>query len=441
MHEDKVWRELDQRLKRMQELGRISGHPNLGLPIALFALEFLRQKYKFGPSIGSLSTSSDVLQIAREMESRLFWEDAPFSQYLLNDLTQLDPLTTLEWLNLVDHVYTQCCFESWLQERLYDLEFPWAHETPREVARLMASLPGRSASNNEVFDPACGSGGLFLAAQKIFDPDQTLFVGREANGYACSWAKVRLAVNGAKHAEIELGPRLKAVDIRDEWERQRRRFDVVLTNPPFGIQIPIAELEWLIDSHLLAHRSNGRISSELAYLLSAYEHLDNLGTAAVLVPNGVLFRAGTDIRVRRSLVKQGAIAAVIALPARLFAPVTAIETCIVVLRRPVDDQDIGTLFVDASTLGSRRGKKNVLDDTSVDQIARVYDQRLTEPGFSSLVSKTEIEAKDCLLTPSTYVKQPADIMVDNRDRRTEIAELDAHYIELLDEYETLRSKL
>lgn len=441
MHEDEVWRELDQRLKRMQELGRISGHPNLGLPIALFALEFLRQKYELGPSIGSLSTSSDVLQIARQVESRLFWEDAPFSQYLLNDINQLDPRTTQEWLTLVDQVYTQDCFESWLQERLYDLEFPWAHETPREVARLMASLPGRGASNNTVFDPACGSGGLLLAAQKIFDPDQTLFVGREANGYACSWAKVRLVVNGAKHTEIELGPRLKAVDIRNGWEQKRRRFDIVLTNPPFGIQIPIAELDWLIDNHLFARRSSGRISSELAYLLSAYEHLDNLGTAAVLVPNGVLFRTGTDIQIRRSLVEQGAIAAVIALPARLFAPITAIETCIVVLCRPVDDQDIGTLFVDASTLGSRRGKKNVLDDTSVDQIASVYHRRLTEPGFSSLVSKTEIESKDYLLTPSTYVKQPVNTIIDGRDRRAEIVKLDAHYLDLLDEYEILRSKL
>jgi type I restriction enzyme M protein len=205
----------------------------------------------------------------------------------------------------------------------------------------------------------------------------------------------------------------------------------------------LAELYGLFDvSRVFASRPDGEISSETAYVLMVYEHLSARGTAAIIVPNGVLFRSGLDQRIRMELVEQGAVHAVISLPARLFAPATMIETSILVLRRPDEGHtDAGTLFIDARELGTRQGPKVVFDEKAVDQVLNTYRERRSELGFSKVTGKSEVEAKSYSLIPSNYVEQAAATKIDEPFRRAQIAELDEKHETLLAEYETLRAML
>jgi type I restriction enzyme M protein len=209
----------------------------------------------------------------------------------------------------------------------------------------------------------------------------------------------------------------------------------VLTNPPFGVQFQLYKLEWLVSR---AQFKGGRMSSELAYLMSAYHHLAEAGVAAILVPLGVLFRAGMDLSVRKALVDEGAVDAVIALPARLSAPVTVIETAIMVLRRRTSGKPVvGTLLIDARQLGVRHGQKIVLDEAATGKILDVYRHRTVEPGFSTVVETSDIIAQDFNLAPSRYIEQLPTATVDVSERRDHIATLDRHSRQLLDEYEAL----
>lgn len=462
MQKDEAWRELDQRLKAMQELLRASGRRYSDLPLALFALEFFRRKLGLQPTLASLSEPNEVLQLARKVEERRFlaerleydielvesqlygshWDGEPFAGYLLDDVIQLDEATIAKLLPFVNGAYSERDLQSWLLEQLQSLDFASHHETPHEVADLMLSLPSEKRGMC-VFDPACGSGSLLSAAYERFDPAHTAFYGQEEDRYAYSWATVRFALQGAREANVRLASALNSTDTDDGWSQARRRFDVVVTNPPFGEQIQLVDLNWLIPrSSSGLSRSGGKIASELAYILIAHERLKSGGTAAVIIPNGVLFRSGADLKIRTGLVEQGAVDTVIALPARLFAPSTAIETSILILRRPTEAQtDTRTLFIDARALGVRQGHKIVFDEASVVQVVKIFRERLAEPGFSRLVDKAEIETQEFSLVPSKYVEKIVTAGIDDADRRIQIAKLDSRYGELLDEYEVLRKKL
>ncbi len=441
MQQSEAWRDLDQRLRAMQELLRHSGLNDPNLPLALFALKYLAEecnasRIEHGPElpVERMSGLRSVENIARMLEDAVQWEDRPFTDYLLGDLNRVRDAIEDELLSHLDSSAPQTEYVSWLHERAYNLDLPFGNSTPRELARMMAAL-ARFDNPVSVFDPSCGSGSLLMAAREAFHPHSHL-VGNEANGCARSWTRVRLAVDGDWNADIDLGEpgtARRAPDFHD------RRFDVVLTNPPFGIQFRQDDMQRIAnDSYLAAHSKNGRLSSELAYLLTAYHHLTQDGMAAVLVPLGVLFRTGTDANVREALVEEGAIDAVIALPGRLSAPATTIVTAIVILRRHRSlKPDGSTLFIDARQLGVRQGQKVVLDEATTGKILEVYRQKSIEAGFSALVEKSHIAAQDFSLDPIRYIEKLVAATVDVSARRDHIAALDRHSRQLLGEYETL----
>lgn len=431
---------LDKRLKEMQDLGRASGHPGVNTPLALLGLCFFHRRLGTGPAPDTLSTSAEVLRLARDIELRLGWNGQPFSRYLLSDLPSLDQTTVGKWLASAQGVGMEAGFEGWFLGQLESLMLPTFQETPRAVAQMIVSLFDEEPALR-VLDPACGTGGLLSAAWQRFGPGRSALVGKEGNGYAYAWATVRLAVQGAWDVRIELDQALRAGD--DVMNGERQRADIVLTNPPFGLQVPVADLPPSIrGSALFAGQQPARVSSETAHVLMAYESLSGKGAAAIIVPNGFLVRGGADQRIREALVEQGAVGAVIGLPARLFAPATAIETSILVLRGPGKRSgEQGTLFIDARGLGHRRGPKAVLDETAVDRILATFNACRSERGFSEIVGKSKLQAAGCSLVPSAYVEHVALERIDAPDRRAKINDLDERYASLLAEYEVLRSQL
>ena len=131
------------------------------------------------------------------------------------------------------------------------------------------------------------------------------------------------------------------------------------------------------------------------------------------------------------------------MPARLFAPSTAIEAAILVLnKRKADQRRDHVLFLDARDLGQRDSARVALPDAAIEQISTAYREWKTEQGFSEIVALQDLTAEAFSLSPSRYVQPaPTQTTVSFSDRRILINELDQRCADLQQEYETLRIKL
>lgn len=432
MQHSEAWSDLDQQLKAMQDLLRGSNIDDPNLPLALFALRFLTGKQETVKSFWPCPSLQDFQLLIRKVENDLQWDDGIFSDYLLVELNRLDINALNSLLVIVEDSTHGARLQGWLLKHTYALQWRWRSDTPREVAFLMASLPNVDGPVR-VFDPSCKGGNLLMAAHETFKA-QSALQGQESDATLGAWAKVRFAIGAIDNVRIQLAGRQRHMyDVRQT--KHDDIFDVILSNPPFGGKITLEEHQISNYKNRLNHN---RISSELAYLMLAHDHLAEGGIAAVLVPHGLLFRSGSDLNFRKALVEDGAIDAVISLPGRLHAPATSITTAIMVLRRPKPGQsDSNTLFIDASRLGAQQGQKIILDDSAVRRILEMYRQRSAESGFSAFVEKGDIVAQDFSLEPGRYIAQPQAASVDASVRREKIAVLDQHARELIDQYEAL----
>ncbi|MGF6253747.1 HsdM family class I SAM-dependent methyltransferase [Ensifer sp. LBL] len=431
---------LDRLFKEMQDLGRVSGHRDPNTPLALLGLLFFDQRLGIDSGKCELSTSDDILRLARDVEFSMGWNERPFSRYLLSHIQAFSPAIVAKWLSLAEGISLDAEFKNWFPNQFENLTLSTFQETPPSVAHLITSLfEGRDV---RVLDPACGTGTLLSAALKRFGAEHSSLIGKEGNGYSYSWATIRLAAQGAGNATIELEQVLRPRNHPLNVEKQG--FDIILTNPPFGVQMQVADLPPLIrQSELLSGkplsgRESARVASESAYVAMAYESLSSKGTAALIVPNGFLTRGGADRRIREALIEREAVSAVIGLPPRLFAPITAIETSILVLAKPSGpNAHPSTLFIDARESGYRKGAKAVLNETTVDHIIDVYKARRSEREFSRVVSTSELLTANSSLAPAIYFEHVAIEKVGALDRRSKIGELESQYTSLRAEYEQI----
>ncbi|MGE6784415.1 N-6 DNA methylase [Ensifer adhaerens] len=381
-----------------------------------------------------------AFRLADAVERHHSLEGGPFSDILLSHLTQVEPAVVSGWLNLATGDWPLSGFQEWFTSRLDEVGFIGNHDTPSSVSRLVASL-FVVGSWSRIFDPACGTGGLLQAAAETYGEEVSLY-GQEISSEALAWANLRFLVCDLRNVRLTAGPAF--ADQHFGWQDYDRKFDIVLNNPPFGMPL---------DPHsvsLLARRSGNlignpvnRLPSETAFVQEAFSSIASSGAAAVIVPNGLLFRGGVDRRLREGLVGEDAVRAVIGLPARMFAPGTTIETAILVLSRNKSQHEREhVLFIDARGLGKREGPRVVLGDEAAQKIQRAINEWRTEGGFSQVVPLEKLDRDAFSLSPAYYVKAMSPIeAISPLDRRSRIRELDERYVALQQEYEVLQAQL
>lgn len=156
------------------------------------------------------------------------------------------------------------------------------------------------------------------------------------------------------------------------------------------------------------------------------------GTAAIVEFPGVLYRSGTEGKIRDYLVRNNFVEAVIQLPADLFFG-TTIATCILVLKKNKAASDV--LFIDASEQFERRDSKNKLMSENIDLIMGVIAARSEEEHFSKLVPNDDILDNDANLSVSSYVEK-----IDEREE-IDIVELNAEIARIVAREDELRRKI
>ncbi|WP_445940827.1 type I restriction-modification system subunit M [Pseudomonas sp.] len=280
--------------------------------------------------------------------------------------------------------------------------------TPAEVSRIMAQvigLAGATDSKQSIYDPTCGSGSLLLKAhdeaKSITGLDLAIY-GQEMDNATSALAKMNMILHDCPTAEIWKDNTLSAPHFKDPMGNLKL-FDFIVANPPFSTKawsngFNPAEDEYNRFSYGIPPDKNG----DYAFLLHMLTSLKSTGKAAVILPHGVLFRGGAEGVIRKRILQQGYIQAIIGLPANLFFG-TGIPACIIILDKAGSAGRKGLFLIDASKGFIKDGNKNRLREQDIHKIVDACTQQRELPKFSRLVPLAEIEANDFNLNIPRYI--------------------------------------
>lgn len=287
--------------------------------------------------------------------------------------------------------------------------------TPQKISSILSKivtldnqLPilGPKAKLNRVLDFACGSGSLLLNVRKeMAGKEIGKIYGQEKNITTYNLARMNMLLHGVKDGEFEIhhgDTLLNDWNILNEPNPAKKiKFDAIVANPPFSLRWdPDEEMakDFRFNGYGLAPRS----AADFAFLLHGFHYLSDDGTMAIILPHGVLFRSGKEEIIRKKLLNDDNIDAVIGLPANLFYS-TGIPVCIIVLKKCRKSDKV--LFINASSEEHyEKGKRqNLLRDEDVEKIVETYKTRKSEKRYSREVSMKEIAENDYNLNITRYV--------------------------------------
>ncbi len=305
--------------------------------------------------------------------------------------------------------------------------------TPSAVSGLLASLAA-PREGDTICDPACGSGSLLIkAAQEVGSRNFALY-GQEVNGATWALARMNLFLHGMDAARIDWCNTLTAPTLL-EGDRLRT-FDVVVANPPFSLKKWGAEGA-ASDPHRRFWRGVPPPSKgDYAFITHMIETAKRRrGRVAVIVPHGVLFRGHREERIRRALMEENLLDAVIGLPLKLFTT-TGIPVAIMVFDRSREEGGANSgrrdvLFIDASREFTPGKKQNVLEQEHIATIVETYRERAVVERYSHVAAPDEIAENDFNLNIPRYVDtfEPEE-QVDIAEAQREIERIEAELVEV-----------
>lgn len=256
-----------------------------------------------------------------------------------------------------------------------------------------------------VYDPACGSGGMFIQSLKFVQEHQGNvnnigIYGQEKNPTTWRLAKMNLAIRSLNG---DLGK--YAADTFTEDLHKDLKADFILANPPFN-------LEWDVDKvskdprwrYGLAPKNN----ANYAWLQHMISKLSQNGKMACILANGSLSAGGQEGEIRKKLIENDLVDCIISMPTNLFYTVTVPCSIWIISRNK--KQKGKTLFINANNLGimvTRRLRE--LSDDDIKQVASTYHKYQNDENFENVkgfcycASIEEIKSNDYVLTPGRYV--------------------------------------
>lgn len=275
------------------------------------------------------------------------------------------------------------------------LDLPY---TPKSVAKLVVELL-KPKSGDQIMDPVCGLGSMLVSCiNPSNDPAKNKsleLVGYEKNVMWCALTKLNFLFNGLDPSKISYKDSLDSLDYLD-----KKQFDIVLGNPPFSTPYNYNELQ-LRDLEVLGFGQLPKNRSDYAFILLMINALkETHGRMGVIVSHGVLFRGGAEGEIRKNLIKNNLIDAVIGLPAKLFFG-TAIPVAIIVIRKDKKQKNI--LFIDASKDYDLVKIRNEINQEQIENIIQTVANRKTINEYSRIVDYTEIATNDFSLNISKYI--------------------------------------
>lgn len=285
--------------------------------------------------------------------------------------------------------------------------------TPHEVSLLMSEIVAdhlKDRTEIKIYDPTSGSGSLLInigkaVAKHMGNSDKIKYYAQELKENTYNLTRMNLVMRGILPDNIvtrngdtleEDWPYFDESDPAGTYEPLY--VDAVVSNPPYSQNWNPSDKE--TDPRYARFGLAPKGKADYAFLLHDLFHIKSDGIMTIILPHGVLFRGGEEGEIRKNLIENNHIDAVIGLPANIFFG-TGIPTIIMVLKQKRERTDV--LIVDASKGFEKVGKNNKLRASDIKKVTDVVTGRTDVPKFSRVVSRDEIRANDYNLNIPRYV--------------------------------------
>lgn len=323
--------------------------------------------------------------------------------------------------------------------------------TPKSIVTLLVNM--LEPYQGRVFDPCCGSGGMFVQSEKFVEAHQgriediSIF-GQESNQTTWRLAKMNLAIRGIDSEHVRWNT--EGSFLNDAHKDLKA--DFIIANPPFNVSDWSGEQ--LKGDARWQYGTPPTGNANFAWLQHFIYHLSPKGQAGVVLAKGALTsKTGGEGEIRQALIeKANVIDCIVNLPAKLFLN-TQIPAALWFLRRDranstkYRDRSGEILFIDARNLGELINRRNkVLTDADIAQISETYHNWRNKDGsyediagFCASVPIEKVAELDFVLTPGRYVGLPEE--EDAFDFKERFASLQAAFAEQLKEEQALNQAI
>ena len=282
--------------------------------------------------------------------------------------------------------------------------------TPRNVVQLLVEM--LEPYSGRVYDPCCGSGGMFVQSEKFVEEHQgnignLSIYGQESNPTTWKLAKMNLAIRGI---DGDLGPN-NGDTFHDDLHKNLKA-DYILANPPFNIS------DWggerLTDDVRWKYGVPPTGNANYAWIQHIVSKLAPSGTAGFVLANGSMStRILAELEIRKNLIEKDIVECVVNLPAQLFYS-TQIPVCLWFMTKNKErhNRQGEILFIDARNKGEmvdRTHKElSVADIYEISSVFHAWRGTNDAPyedilGFCKTTTLEEVQKQDCILTPGRYV--------------------------------------
>ena len=276
--------------------------------------------------------------------------------------------------------------------------------TPTEVVKLLVSLL-KPTAGMKVYDPTVGSGGMLVTTRNYLadhgdNPSNLALYGQEMNLNTWAICKMNMFLHGVFNADIRKGDTLR--DPQHIQNGELMVYDRVIANPPFSLK------KWGKDEAdndpygRFPYGTPPKDAGDLAFIQHMIASVNADGMMGVVVPHGVLFRGSSEKEIRKGILEDDLLEAVIGLPSALFYG-TGIPAALLIINKNKPIERKGKVLFINSELEYQEGKnQNKLRDEDIQHVMDVYDAYEDERRYSKVVSMDEIRENDYNLNIRRY---------------------------------------
>ena len=285
--------------------------------------------------------------------------------------------------------------------------------TPHEVSLLISEIIAdhvKTRDTIDIYDSCSGSGSLLLnigksVSKHVGHQDNIKYFAQELKESTYNLTRMNLVMRGIKPSNISTR---NGDTLEDDWPffddndpintYNPLYLDAVVSNPPYSQKWDPEHKD--NDARFSRFGLAPKSKADYAFLLHDLYHLKPDGIMAIILPHGVLFRGGEEGTIRKQLIENDHLDAIIGLPANIFFG-TGIPTIILVLKQKRENNDV--LIVDAAKGFGKDGKNNKLRASDIKKIVDTVNGRQNVSNYSRVVSKDEIRENSYNLNIPRYV--------------------------------------
>lgn len=317
--------------------------------------------------------------------------------------------------------------------------------TPKSIVNLIAEMI--EPYKGIIYDPACGSGGMFVQSIKFIEAHhgnkkEVSIYGQEYTNTTYKLAKMNLAIRGISG---NLGE--KAADTFGDDQHKDLKADFIMANPPFNQKDWRAENELIDDPRWRGYEVPPKGNANYAWILNMVSKLSENGVAGFILANGALSGGGEEYKIRKKLIENHLVEAILVLPQDMFYTTNiSVTLWILSKNKKAQTKKVGEeirnyrnrekeiLFMDLRQLGVPFEKKFIqFSDEDIRKITTTFHQWQSKeisnvPEFCYSAKMEEVQKKDYSLVPSKYIEfvnRDENIDFDDKMKtlQTEITEL------------------